>query len=106
MKKTYKIETYLPKDSLDDIRNALYELGVGKIGNYVGCMNWYEVNSSWKPLIGANPYLGKIGEIELAKEYKLEFLCEKKMIEDAIKAIKFNHPYEEVGINVIEITSY
>jgi hypothetical protein len=103
MRKSYKIETYLPFEALDNIRDALYKLGLGKVGNYEDYMSWYEINSSWKPIDGANPYLGNVGEIEFAPEYKLEFRCEEDMIEMAVKAIKDNHPYEEVCINVIEV---
>lgn len=106
MRKTYKIETYLPLKSLDNISDALYRLGLGKVGNYEDCMSWYKINSSWKPTSGANPYLGNVGEIEFAPEYKLEFRCEKNMLETAIKAIKDNHPYEEVCINIIEVLAY
>ena len=106
MQKTYKIEAYIPKEALEDIRNALYQLQVGKIGNYINCMNWYEVNSSWEALDGANPYQGHIGEIETATEYKLEFRCEADMLDKAIETIKAHHPYEEVGINIVEILVY
>ena len=106
MRKTYKIETYLPLEALDNIRDALYKLGLGKVGNYEDCMSWYEINSSWKPIDGANPYIGNVGEIEFAPEYKLEFRCEEDMIESAVKAIKDNHPYEEVCINAIEVIAY
>jgi len=106
MRKTYKIEAYLPLEALDNIRGALYELGLGKVGNYEDCMSWYEINSSWKPIDGATPYLGNVGEIEFAPEYKLEFRCDEEMIEEAVKAIKDNHPYEEVCINVIEVLAY
>ena len=103
MKKVYKIETYVPKEALDNIKNGLYSNGFGKIGNYDCCLNWYEVNSSWRPVEGANPYLGEVGKIEYATEYKLEFRCEKKDLKLAIKTIKDNHPYEEVCINIIPI---
>ena len=102
----YKVETYLPKEALDNIRNGLYELGLGKVGNYDCCLSWYQINSSWRPIDGANPYLGQVGEIEFAPEFKIEFRCEEDMIESAVKAIKDNHPYEEVCINVIEILVY
>ena len=101
MDKIFKVETYLPKEALNDIKNGLYELGFGKIGNYDCCLTWYEVNSSWKPIEGANPYLGKVGEIEFATEYKLEFQCRENDLKSAVDVIKKNHPYEEVCINVI-----
>ena len=52
MKRVYKIETYVPKEALDNIKNGLYANGFGKIGNYDCCLNWYEVNSSWRPVEG------------------------------------------------------
>jgi hypothetical protein len=103
MNRIYKIETYLPKEALEDIRNALYQLGIGKVGKYECCLTWYEVNSSWKPIDGAKPYLGTVGEIEFAPEYKMEFQCGEKDIKNAVKTIKDNHPYEEVCINIIPL---
>ena len=41
---------------MNNIKNGLYQLGLGKIGNYDCCMSWYEINSSWKPIDGAKPY--------------------------------------------------
>ncbi len=99
----YKIEVYLPVEALDNIRNALYSEGFGKVGDYDCCMSWYEINSSWRPKKNAKPYIGKVGEIEFAPEYKLEFRCEEKDISKAIKIIKENHPYEEVCINIIPL---
>lgn len=103
MEKIYKVETYLPKEALENIKSGLYSLGFGKVGKYDCCLTWYEVQSSWRPMSGANPYLGSIGEIELAPEYKLEFRCSEKDLKDAIATIKKNHPYEEVCINIIPI---
>ncbi len=103
MENLYKVETYLPKEALDGIRSALYNLGLGKIGNYDCCLTWYEVNSSWRPIDGAKPYLGTVGEIEFAPEYKLEFQCKESDLTAAVSAIKSNHPYEEVCINILPL---
>ena len=106
MRETYKIEVYLPIEALENIKQGLYKEGFGKIGDYEDCMSWYEIESSWKAMNGANPYLGEIGEIEVAKEYKLEFRCDECDLEKAINIIKENHPYEEVCINVIKVLCY
>ena len=52
---------------------------------------------------GANPYIGKIDEIEFASEYKLEFRCKEEDLQKAVNAIKSNHPYETVCINIIPL---
>ena len=103
MSKQYKVEVYLPLEALDGIRSALYKEGFGKVGNYDCCMSWYEVKSSWRPLDGANPYLGTVGEVEFAPEYKIEFRCEEDRLRLAVDIVKKNHPYEEVGINIFEL---
>lgn len=99
----YKVETYLPKGALENIKNALYNLGFGKIGNYDCCLNWYEVNSSWRAKDGANPYQGEVGKIEFSTEFKLEFVCNKNDLKKAVQTIKQNHQYEEVCINIIPL---
>lgn len=99
----YKVEVYLPIEALENIKNGLYSYGFGKVGNYDCCLSWYQINSSWRPIEGANPYLGTVGEIEFAHEYKIEFRCEEKDLESAVKVIKENHPYEEVCINIIPL---
>ena len=103
MKKLYKIETYLPLEALNNIKNGLYQLGLGKIGNYNCCLSWYKVESSWMPQEGAHPHLGTVNEIEFAPEYKLEFQCKEEDLDKAITSIKSNHPYEEVCINIIPL---
>ncbi len=103
MKEAFKVETFVPVESLEEIKNALYEKGFGKIGNYENCLTWYEINSSWKPVGDAHPYQGTVGETEFAKEYKIEFRCDKKDIKVAVETIEKHHPYEEVCINVIPV---
>lgn len=103
MNKIYKIETFVPVEALENIKAALYEKGFGKIGNYENCLSWHKVESSWKPVGGANPYQGTVGETEFATEYKIEFRCDENDLNLVVDLIKKNHPYEEVCINVIPI---
>ena len=101
--KLYKVETFVPPEALEPVKDALEQLGVGRIGNYDCCLSWYKVNSSWRPLQGATPYLGEVGKLEIATEYKIEFRCTKKDLKKVVQAIRDNHPFEEIGINVIEL---
>lgn len=101
MKKTYKIETFIPEESFDKMIKVLHDNDFGKIGNYVDCLNWYKINSSWTAIGEANPYRGELNKTEFATEYKIEFRCEKKDLKRAIALIRNNHPYEEVCINIV-----
>jgi hypothetical protein len=84
----------------------LAKIGVGRIGNYDHCMAMYLVQGSFRPLEGANPFEGKVGEINEGTEYKMEINCKRKLIEEAIKIIKSVHPYEEPLINVIPLANH
>ena len=46
--KQYKVQVYLPPEALYDIRDAVVKAGGGVIGNYSGCMSWWEVQSCWR----------------------------------------------------------
>ena len=103
MNKLFKIEAYLPCEALEKIKQGLHSHGLGRVGNYDCCLSWYKIDSSWRAKDGANPYLGELGKIEFAPEYKLEFRCEEKDLQLATTIIKQNHPYEEVCINILPL---
>jgi len=77
MRNTYKIETYLPLEALNGIRDALYNLGLGKVGNYEDCLSWYQINSSWKPIDGAPPTLVMLEKLNLLQNINLSLDVKK-----------------------------
>ena len=99
----YKIEVYLPVDAVEAVRKALQKSGAGVIGNYDNTFVTSEVTGHWRPLEGADPTIGKIGELETAAELKLETTCRRDKVAAAIKAIREAHPYEEPVIQVVPL---
>lgn len=99
-----KIECFVPEEYVEKIRDALNETGALTVdGNYDYCMAVSKVKGSWRPLPGANPYMGDMGEICEAEEAKIEFTCKKELYKAAIETIKRLHPYEKPVINVIPL---
>lgn len=98
-----KIEVYLPAEHLEAMRMALFNAEAGIVGNYDNVFSTTEVTGHWRPLEGANPFLGTLGEIETAPEIKLEINCHPKHVSAVLKAIRKTHPYEEPLIRVIPI---
>ena len=98
--KQYKVQVYLPPEALYDIRAAVVKAGGGVIGNYSGCMSWWEVQSCWRSEEGAVPYNGEVGELTEGTEFLLEFRCDEAHIRAAVNRIKEVHPYERPAINV------
>ncbi len=99
-----KIETFIPEEYIPTLREALNEIGALTVdGLYDYCMSISKVRGSWRPLEGANPFKGEMGEICEAEEMKVEFTCRKEILNPAVTAIKSVHPYEKPVINVIPV---
>ena len=100
----YKIETFIPEDHIIELREKLNSIGALTIdGIYDNCLTTTKVTSYWRPLKGANPFLGKVGELAMEEELKVEFCCQGTMMQIAVDAIKEIHPYEKPVIIVIPI---
>jgi hypothetical protein len=98
-----KIEVFLPPEAIEAVRQALTAEKAGIIGNYDNTYATTEVTGHWRPLENASPYIGTIGEIETAREIKLEVNCQVKYVSAVLKAIRSAHPYEEPLINVLPV---
>lgn len=100
-----KLEVFIPETHFELLQKALQSVDAGHIGNYDSCLSYSEVVGVWRPLAGAKPYSGVCDEISMAKELKVEFVCQRENLEKTICAIKKVHPYEEPGINIIPLIS-
>lgn len=101
-----KIEIYVPLNFVIPLRDALNEIGACKVGNYDHCVSVTQVSGYWRPLTGANPHDGKIGEISHGQECKMEVRCKKDYVINAINTIKKIHPYEEPLYNIIPLVNH
>lgn len=98
-----KIEVFVPKSHLVAVRDALHDAGAGRAGCYDKTCSYYPVFGSWRPLEGADPYDGTVGQLSEGTEYKLELRCETALVRDAVAAAKAAHPYEVPVINVLPL---
>lgn len=98
-----KLEIFLPQTHLDVLREALRKVDAGHIGRYDSCLSYSPVTSCWRPLDGAEPYLGEVGELCTQPELKVEVTCSTTRLEETLAAVKAVHPYEEPVINVIPL---
>lgn len=98
-----KLEIFIPETHLPALQQALQEVDAGHIGNYDCCLSYSQVTGCWRPLAGAAPYLGHVGEICAAPELKVEVTCLLQQADRTVEAVKRIHPYEEPVINVIPL---
>lgn len=84
----------VPESHLEQVKEAVFNAGAGKYGNYSHC-SWQTLGESqFKPLPGSHPYIGEVNKLTVVKEYKVETVCDPKLLEAVIAALKAAHPYE------------
>lgn len=95
-----KIVVFVPITHTKQVREAIGKNEAGIIGNYEYCTFSTKGIGRFKPKKGANPFIGKIGEIKEVEEERIEFICQKSKAKKIIKVMKEAHPYEEVAFDV------
>ncbi|WP_455538349.1 Nif3-like dinuclear metal center hexameric protein [Terrisporobacter sp.] len=99
----YKVAVYVPLTHEIQVRKALGEAGAGYIGNYSHCTFNSQGIGTFRPEDNANPFIGKIGEIEEVKEVKIETIVPQKILQKTIDKMIKAHPYEEVAYDVYKL---
>lgn len=89
-----QIIVFVPIEHKEKVKEAMFEAGAGKIGNYDKCSFEYQGVGQFRPLEGSQPFIGKINQIEWVPEVKVEMICEDKFFESVIKAMLKAHPYQ------------
>lgn len=96
----YKLCVYVPAAHLAAVKQALFAAGAGRIGDYDNCCWQVAGQGQFRPLAGADPFIGAQGQIETVEEYKVELVCADAVIGAAVAALKQAHPYEEPAYQV------
>ncbi|WP_303288273.1 YqfO family protein [Marinobacter sp. SS8-8] len=99
----YKMCYFVPETHVEQTKQALFDAGAGRIGDYDHCAWQCLGRGQFRPLEGSNPFLGKAGEVEAVDEYKVELVCEDALIKDALAALKRAHPYEEPAYEIYRL---
>ncbi|MCK5866058.1 Nif3-like dinuclear metal center hexameric protein [Marinobacter adhaerens] len=99
----YKMCYFVPETHVEKTKQALFDAGAGRIGDYDSCAWQCLGRGQFRPLEGSDPFLGHAGEIEAVDEYKVELVCADELIKDALAALKQAHPYEEPAYEIYRI---
>lgn len=98
-----KVITFVPKDQVDHVRNALGTAGAGGIGNYKLCSFTTAGQGTFFPGDGTNPAIGTPGKLERVDEVRIEMVCAKRSLPLVIETLKHFHPYEEPAYDIVEL---
>jgi hypothetical protein len=91
---------FVPAEALDPVRDALFQAGAGRIGDYTRC-SWYtEGTGTFFGGEGTAPAIGEAGREELVPEFRLETILPADRLEEVVAALRVAHPYEEPAYDV------
>ena len=98
-----KLITYTVPDNSEEVRNALFEAGAGKIGNYDNCSFNTEGFFTFKGNENSNPVIGEKEKLHTGNEIKIEVVFEKHLQSKILKALFNTHIYEEVAYEIYDL---
>ncbi len=98
-----KLVAFVPADHADQVRKALVEAGAGSLGNYENCTFSMLGEGRVRPLHGAAPTLGRVGELELVPEVRIETLVPEARRRDVVDALIAAHPYEVPAYDLVAV---
>jgi hypothetical protein len=95
-----KLVVFVPRNSLNDVRAAVFAAGAGRIGDYENC-SWYtDGTGTFLGGEGTNPSVGKAGVEQRVDEYRLETVFPEEAQEAVVAALREAHPYEEPAFDI------
>ena len=98
-----KLVTYTIPENAEQVRNALFEVGVGKIGNYEDCSFNSQGIGTYMGNENSNPEIGERFEFVETQEIKIEVIFEKQLQGKVLQALFKNHVYEEVAYEIYDL---
>lgn len=102
----YKLAFFVPIDAAEAVKEAVFASGAGRIGDYEACCFQTRGTGQFRPLAGADPHIGQVGDLERVEEVKVELVCSDALIRDAVAALKAAHPYEEPAYEVWKLEDF
>jgi dinuclear metal center YbgI/SA1388 family protein len=98
-----KLVTYTIAENAEQLRNALFDAGAGKIGNYEDCSFNSKGIGTYMGNEDSNPEIGERFEFVENEEIKIEVTFEKNLQSKILKTLFQNHVYEEVAYEIYDL---
>ena len=93
---------HVPGSQVPVVQDAIFAVGGGALGDYTQCSFRVDGIGQFLPEKGADPYLGRPGELETVSESRIEFVAERRLRAQIQEALTTSHPYEEPSYDILE----
>lgn len=97
----FKLTVFVPQEYADTVREAMGKAGAGAMGDYSDCFFQSEGKGMFRPLPGAEPFIGKVGNLAQVAEVRLESVVPAQSLGRVIRAMLRVHPYQVPAYDVI-----
>jgi hypothetical protein len=95
-----KLVVFVPREALEEVRDALFEAGAGRIGDYERC-SWYAAGTgTFFGGEGTDPAIGASGREQRVAELRLETVFPEERQDEVVAALREAHPYEEPAFDI------
>lgn len=98
-----KLAFFAPVEYEARLIEALAATSAGSLGRYAGCSFSLHGTGRFKPLDGAAPFIGRVGESACVEEVRVEAIVAARDLEGVVKALKKHHPYETMAYDVFPL---
>ena len=99
----YKVVVFVPTDHEEAVREAMALAGAGWIGNYRECSFSAEGLGGFRPIEGAHPTIGSVGQRETVAERRMEMIVAGPRLASVVAALREAHPYEEPAFDLFKL---
>ena len=93
--------TFVPREATTAVLDALADAGAGRLGDYERAAFTSPGTGTFRPLPGANPTIGAVGDVEEVAEDRLEIVLPRHRREAVLTALRQAHPYEEPAFMLV-----
>ncbi|WP_404388052.1 hypothetical protein [Humibacillus xanthopallidus] len=93
---------YVPVEDTERVLDAVLAAGAGAVGDYRDCAFVALGTGQFRPVAGARPAIGTVGDLEKVAEHRVELVLDRALRRDVVAALRAAHPYEEPAFHVLE----
>ncbi len=88
---------FVTADVHERVKDAIFDAGGGRIGNYQECSFTTEGTGTYMPIDEAQPVVGELDQRSTVEELEVKVLVHTHVLNKVLDALRTSHKYEEVA---------
>lgn len=100
-----ELTTFVPREHLTVVKEALWSAGAGDMGAYDCCSFTSSGEGSFRPLDGAQPFVGELHQLESHLEVRLSVVLPTGKSGAVLSALHRAHPYEMPAYSLVALSN-